>query len=296
MVLSKIRSRNRKNPDGSNSDKEMSFFEHLEALRWHIIRSLIAILLIGVILFVNKDFVFRQVIFGPKHADFWTYRLFCSIGDWLCFSPAPFEIITRDLAEKFTTHITVSFVLGIVLAFPYIFWEFWSFIRPGLYPKEQKAARGIVLVCSGLFITGVLFGYYFIAPFAISFLAGYELADTMATPTLSSYVNYMVMFTLPIGLVFEMPIISFFLTKAGVLNAKVLRKVRRYAIVIILLVAGILTPSPDMVSQLILATPLYLLYEASIIISAREGKRKRLEEEKEEAELLARERKIKAAE
>ena len=217
-------------------EKEMSFFDHLEALRWHIIRSLVAIILFGIVIFANKDFVFRQVIYAPRYDDFLTYRVFCYLGDWLCFKPAPFTIITRDLAEKFTMHITVSFVLGIIAAFPYVFWEFWRFIKPGLYPKEQKAARGIVLVCSLLFLSGVLFGYYMIAPFAMTFLAGYELADTLSTPTLGSYVNYLVMFTMPIGLVFEMPIVSFFLTKLGILTPSLLKKVRRYAIIVILIV------------------------------------------------------------
>lgn len=208
----------------------------------------------------------------------------------MCIQPTHFDVITRDLAEKFTTHITVSMVLGLIVAFPYVFWEFWRFVKPGLYPKERKSARGIVLVCSILFITGVLFGYYFIAPFALSFLAGYELADTLATPTLNSYINYMIMFTLPVGIIFEMPVVSFFLTKAGILSPGFLRKGRRYALIIILIVAAILTPSPDVVSQLILATPLYILYEASIGVSARVYKGMEKRQKIEEVELEAREK------
>jgi sec-independent protein translocase protein TatC len=273
-------------------EKEMGFFDHLEALRWHIIRSLIAVIVLGTYIFLNKEFVFRRIIFAPRYDDFWTYRFMCSLADWLCIKPTPFIVITRDLAEKFTTHITVSFVLGLIVAFPYVFWEFWRFIKPGLYPKEQKAARGIVLVCSLLFIAGVLFGYYMIAPFAMAFLAGYNLPGAESTPTLGSYINYLIMFTLPIGLVFEMPIISFFLTRVGILSPKLLIKARRYAIVIIVILAGILTPSPDVVSQMILATPLYLLYEASIWVSRREQKRKKKIEDQEEAELLGREKLI----
>ncbi len=271
-------------------EKEMTFFEHLEALRWHIIRSLIAILVIATYLFMQKDFLFKTIVYGPRNPNFFTYRLFCSFGEMMCIQPTHFDVITRDLAEKFTTHITVSMVLGLILAFPYVFWEFWRFVKPGLYPKERKSARGIVLVCSILFIAGVLFGYYFIAPFALSFLAGYELADTLATPTLNSYINYMIMFTLPVGIIFEMPVVSFFLTKAGVLSPGFLRKGRRYALIIILIVAAILTPSPDVVSQLILATPLYILYEASIGVSARVYKGMEKRQKIEEVELEAREK------
>ena len=241
-------------------EKEMSFFEHLEALRWHIIRALIAVASIATFVFFQKDFVFKTIVFGPRNPDFYTYRLFCSFGEMMCIQPTRFDVITRDLAEKFTTHISVSLILGLIVAFPYVFWEFWRFIKPGLYPNERKSARGVVLICSLLFITGVLFGYYFIAPFALSFLAGYELADTLATPTLNSYINYMVMFT------------------------------RRYAIVIILIVAAVLTPSPDVVSQMILATPLYILFELSIAVSARVWNAKQKIILAEEAELLMREK------
>ncbi|MCO6461431.1 MAG: twin-arginine translocase subunit TatC [Saprospiraceae bacterium] len=273
-------------------DKEMTFFEHLEALRWHIIRSFIGIAIVAVVLFFQKDFIFKTVVFGPRNPDFFTYRLFCSFGDMMCIQPTHFDVITRDLAEKFTTHLSVSLILGLIVAFPYVFWEFWRFVKPGLYPKERKSARGIVLVCSVLFLAGVLFGYYFIAPFALSFLAGYELADTLATPTLNSYINYMIMFTLPVGIVFEMPVVSFFLTKAGILSPRILRTGRRYAIIIILIVAAVLTPSPDVVSQMILATPLYVLYELSIAVCARAYKGIEKQRKMEEAELEAREKAI----
>ncbi len=271
-------------------EKEMGFFEHLEALRWHLIRALIAILAIATFIFFQKDFVFRTVVYGPRNADFFTYRLLCSFGEMMCIQPTHFDVITRDLAEKFTSHISVSAILGLIVAFPYVFWEFWRFVKPGLYPTERKSARGIVGVCSILFIMGVLFGYYFIAPFALSFLAGYELADTLATPTLSSYINYMIMFTLPVGLIFEMPVVSFFLTKAGVLSPGVMRTGRRYAFVIILILAAILTPSPDIISQLILATPLYILYELSIAVSARVYNDRQKIVLAEEMELRAREK------
>ncbi|HQU95869.1 MAG: twin-arginine translocase subunit TatC [Saprospiraceae bacterium] len=273
-------------------EKEMTFFEHLEALRWHIIRAFVGIAIVAVFIFFQKDFIFKTVIFGPRNPDFFTYRLFCSFGEMMCIQPTHFEVITRDLAEKFTSHLTVSLILGLIVAFPYVFWEFWRFVKPGLYSNEKKSARGIVLICSVLFVAGVLFGYYFIAPFALSFLAGYELADTLATPTLNSYINYMIMFTLPVGIVFEMPVVSFFLTRVGILTPRMMRTGRRYAVIIILIVAAILTPSPDVISQMILATPLYVLYEMSIAVSARVSKKLEKERKIEEADLEAREKAI----
>jgi len=255
-------------------EKEMTFFEHLEALRWHIIRAFVGIAIVAVFIFFQKDFIFKTVIFGPRNPDFFTYRLFCSFGEMMCIQPTHFEVITRDLAEKFTSHLTVSLILGLIVAFPYVFWEFWRFVKPGLYSNEKKSARGIVL------------------PFALSFLAGYELADTLATPTLNSYINYMIMFTLPVGIVFEMPVVSFFLTRVGILTPRMMRTGRRYAVIIILIVAAILTPSPDVISQMILATPLYVLYEMSIAVSARVSKKLEKERKIEEADLEAREKAI----
>ena len=197
-----------------SGEKEMSFLDHLEELRWHIIRSVCAILIIGVVLFLVPNFVFDTVIFGPKNPDFLSYRVINWLLDLIGFGgdyiPVDFNLQITELGEEFLIHIKVSFILGFIVAFPYVFWEIWRFIRPGLYPKEQKAVRGIVFICSFLFFLGVLFGYFVIAPFAVNFLAGYSVADVVQTqPRLNSFVNYMVMFTAPAGLVFELPIVVF---------------------------------------------------------------------------------------
>lgn len=246
---------------------EMTFLDHLDHLRMHIIRSIIAILIVAVIVFLSKDFVFNTVIFGPKNPNFITYRFLCSLGEVLCLKPPPFEILTRELGEQFFVHIKSSFWLGLVVAFPYVFFEIWRFVRPALHPAEQKAARGIVIVCSFLFSLGVIFGYFILSPFAISFLAGYNVGVTSA-PTLTSYVDYMVMFTIPVGLIFELPVVSWFLSKIGLLTPGFLRTYRREAIVVIFILAAIITP-PDITSQVIIAMPVLLLYEVSIWISAR---------------------------
>lgn len=256
---------------GKTGQVEMSFLDHLEALRWHLLRSIVAIVVCGIVVFMAKDFVFDVVIFGPRQADFITYRVMCALSETLCFEPPEFQIITRDLAEKFLVHFKSSIVLGFVVAFPYVFWEIWSFVKPALYEKEQKSARGVVFSCSILFLLGVLFGYYVLSPFSISFLAGYEVAGIMATPTLASYLSYMVMFTLPIGLIFELPIVVFFLTTAGILTPETMRKQRKMAFLITLIIAAIITPA-DALTMFLVGLPLYFLYEVSIIISGRAHK------------------------
>lgn len=253
--------------EGKKPADEMSFLEHLEALRWHILRSFAAIVVAGIGVFLAKDFVFHSVIFAPKRADFITYRVVCRISEFLCFEPAEFTIITRDLGEQFIVHLKSSFWIGLIIAFPYVFWQLWKFVKPGLYEREQKATRGVVLICSLLFVTGVLFGYFIISPFAISFLSSYSVGATSA-PTLASYISYMTMFTIPSGLVFELPIVVYFLAKLGVVGPKTMRQFRRHAIVVILVLSSIITP-PDMVTQLLISFPLYFLYEISIIIAAR---------------------------
>lgn len=263
-----------KNTNPSESKSEMTFLEHLEELRWHIIRAISAILIFGVLIFLMKTFVFEQLIFAPKSPDFLSYKVICAfsnslgLGDRLCFAPPAFDIIGVGFGELFITHIKVSLILGFVCAFPFIFWEFWRFIKPGLYDKEKKAARGIVFICSLLFVLGVLFGYYVISPFAVSFLAGYQLPGAISQPTISSYVNYMVMFTVPAGIIFELPVLVYFLTKIGLVTPDFLKKYRRHSIIGILIIAAVITP-PDVITQILIGFPLYVLYEISILISKR---------------------------
>jgi sec-independent protein translocase protein TatC len=250
-----------------DSQPEMTFLDHLDHLRMHLFRSVIAILIFAVAVFLAKDFVFQTVLFGPRRPDFITYRVLCAIADALCLQPPAFELMTRDLGEQFVVHIKSSFWIGLVLAFPYVFWEFWRFIRPALYAKEQKAARGLVFICSFLFSVGVLFGYFILAPFAITFLGGYSVGAINA-PTLASYIDYMTMFTIPIGLVFELPVVAWFLSKIGLLTPDFMRTYRRHAVVAVFILGAAITP-PDVTSQLIVSIPLLLLYEVSIWISAK---------------------------
>jgi len=255
-------------------ENEMSFLDHLEELRWHIIRSLAAIIVCAIIVFLFKEFVFDKIIFAPRRDSFLTYRVICGISDFICFQPPQFEIIPREFGEKFFTHLKVSFWLGIIISFPYIFWEIWKFIRPGLYKNEQNAAKGVVFICSSLFMIGVLFGYFIISPFAIKFLAGYSLSsiEVISSSSLASYVNYMTMFTVPSGIIFELPIVVYFLSTVGLLTPEFMRKYRRHAIVVILLFSAIITP-PEVVTQILIGIPVLVLYEISIFISARAKKK-----------------------
>ena len=258
-------------------EKEMSFLEHLEELRWHLIRAAIATIVIAIVVFLLKDQVI-SLLYGPRNQDFLTYRFACKYLGAFCQIPE-LLIIPREVGERFFVHLRVSLWLGLVVAFPYVFWEFWRFIKPGLYPNERKAARGIVFVCSALFFIGVLFGYFIVAPFAITFLASYSFGDdTAQSSTLSSYVSYMTMITVPTGIIFELPIVAYFLGKVGLVSSNMLKRFRRHAIVVIFILAALITP-PDLITQFLIGVPLIGLYEVGIWIVRRIEKK----EEKENA-------------
>lgn len=247
----------------------MNFLDHLEVLRWHVIRSVLAIMAIAIVMFANKKYVFESIIMAPKRADFFTYRIFCNISEALCFTPPNLEIINVGMAEQFIVSLKVSFFLGVIIAFPYIFWEIWRFVKPGLYDKEKKVTRGVVLKCTLLFATGISFGYFVISPFAIDFLAGFDLGmDMKATSSLDSYVTYMTMFTVPTGIVFELPILVYFLSRIGIVTPAFMKQYRRHAFIIILILAAVITP-PDVITQFLIGVPVYVLYEISIGISER---------------------------
>lgn len=265
--------------------KEMTFFDHLEELRWHIMRSVVAILAVAVVAFIMKDVLFNTIIFGPKQPDFISYKVLCSlshalgIGETLCIGPPPFDFITPNFGELFLTHIKVSFIAGVIAASPYILWEAWRFIKPGLYDQEVKVARYAVLICSSLFLAGVFFGYFVIAPFAVTFLAGYELPGVVAQPSLGSYISYLVMLTVPVGLTFELPVAVHVLTRLGIVGSKMMKSYRKHALVVIIVLASIITP-PDVFSQVLISVPLMMLYEVSIIVAKRVEKQEKEKEKK----------------
>ncbi len=262
------------NEEEIRHEKEMSFLEHLEELRWHIIRSLAAIFVFAIIAFLAKDIVFGKIILGPSRADFWTYQMFCKIGhltgtDAFCIDSLPFIIQNRKMTAQFTLHLTSSFVIGLIMAFPYAFWEIWRFVKPGLYPREKKVSRGAVFFVSLLFLSGVLFGYFIITPISINFLSHYQLDPSISNEIdLSSYIGTLMMLVLASGLMFQLPVVVFFLTKAGIITPEILITYRKHAIIVILVLSALLTP-PDVVSQILMAFPLLFLYQISIFISKR---------------------------
>ena len=259
-------------------EKEMTFLEHLEELRWHLIRAISSIMIFATLAFLGGKTFFEFVFMSPKYADLPTYQLISKIIP--SFIPPEFNLETRVFAEQFIVHIKASLMLGVIMSFPYILWEVWRFVKPGLYDNEKKAARGFVLICSSLFILGVLFGYFVIAPFAIKFLASYDIGAVNA-PTLESYVNYMLLFTLPTGIIFQLPVLVFFLTKIGLIDAEFMRTYRRHAIVLILILSAMITP-PDVITQFLIGIPLFFLYELSINVAKRVKAQEEAEERKEQ--------------
>ncbi len=262
-----------------DDDKEMSFFEHLEELRWHIIRSFAAIAIGAVLIFISGSLFFDNVVFWPKEDDFLTYRAACwlsnemGLGNAACFSPPKFKLITLKLEEMFVTHLKVSLIAGFIMAFPYVFWEFWRFVSPGLKTEERKYTRGVVFICSILFFIGVSFGYFIISPFAITFLVGYNISnEVLPNIQLSSFVSSITIFSIPAGVLFQLPIVVFFLSKIGLVSSTGMKQYRRHAFIAILLLAALITP-PDVVTQFFIGLPLYALYEISITISKRVEKK-----------------------
>lgn len=252
----------------------MSFLEHLEALRWHLFRSVIAIITFAVALFFFKDFLFDGVLLKPKDQDFLTYRALCwlghtvGLGSNLCITVSSFTLISTDISAQFTTHMWAAFVGGVAISFPYIAWEIWRFIKPALTTKEKTYARGIVFYTSFLFITGLLFGYYVITPMTINFLGDYQVSEKVQnTITLASFVSTVTTMTLIAGIVFELPIAVYFLSKIGILTPHFMRTYRRHAVVVILILAAIITPTSDATTLFMVALPLYVLYEISILVS-----------------------------
>jgi sec-independent protein translocase protein TatC len=263
-------------------EKEMSFWEHLEELRGHLIRSVAAILVLSIIAFINKKIIFDYVILAPKDPHFITNRFFCKVGellslDGLCMRDFNLLLQNINMSGQFMMHMYISIVAGLVVATPYILWEFWRFVKPALYSKEKRYSSGAVLASSGLFITGVLFSYYIIVPLTINFFGSYKISESVVNQiNLNSYISTIVSVTLATGLVFELPILVYFLTKIGILTPSFMKKSRKYMLIIVLTISAIITP-PDIFSQVLVSLPLLVLFEISIWISGRVYRNKQAE-------------------
>ena len=255
------------------SEGEMTFLDHLEELRWHIIRSAVAVLVVAVIAFVFKNYIFA-LLCAPKDGDCFTYQMCCNVGHWFNFESdfgaeqLPFTIQSRTMAGQFSAHIWTSIWTGVIVAFPYVLYEVWRFISPGLYDNERKLARGFILIASVLFFIGVLFGYYLITPLSVNFLGSYSVSPEVKNQIdIDSYISVVRSSVISCGIIFELPIVIYFLTKLGVVNPDFMRKYRKHAVIVVLIIAAVITP-PDVTSQIIVSIPIMLLYEVSIFISA----------------------------
>lgn len=276
---------NKRNP---NPNAEMTFIDHLEELRWHIVRSLIAVIICAIVVFIYSDFVVNQVLFAPTRSDFVSARWMCEfghkigIGDVLCFQQVDAKFLETTMTGQFIASFTLAFIGGFILAFPYIFWEFWRFVKPALSPNELKRTRGIIFWVSLLFFMGVAFGYYVLTPFMVNFYFNYKLSPQITImPTFSDYLENLIYTTVGIGVLFQMPLLVMLLARIGIVTAKFLKKYRRHAFVIILIAAAIITPSTDPFSLTIVTIPLYALFEASIILAGRINRRQEKERKEE---------------
>ncbi|RLD41985.1 MAG: twin-arginine translocase subunit TatC [Bacteroidetes bacterium] len=256
------------------AEKVMTFWDHLDELRAHIFRSLIAVVILAIIAFLNREFIFDSVILAPSTSDFFTNRALCKVGEWLslnalCIDDMKLEIINIKMSGQFLTHMYISIIAGFIFAFPYVLWEIWRFVQPAMLENEKKYSKGGLFISTFLFLLGILFSYYLIVPLTVNFLGTYQVSESVTNQiSLSSYISTVVSVTFAVGIVFELPILVYFLTKIGVLTPDFMKKNRKYMFVILLVLSAIITP-PDMFSQVLVVLPLIGLYEISIKVSQR---------------------------
>ena len=258
--------------DGSKA--EMSFLDHLEALRWHIIKAISAIVICAVVAYIYSDFVWNSILLAPNSPDFWTSKMIIQVGDLFGIKSQglnqhPVQLINFNLSGQFMVDVWTAIIAGFIISFPYVVFQFWSFIKPALYENERKYASGAVGVMSGLFLIGVLFGYYLIVPFSLDWLGSYSISSQITNQiNILSYISSVTSIVIAGGVSFELPVVVYFLSKVGLLTPKFLKKYRSHSYVVLLIIAAIITP-PDVLSQTIVSIPLIILYEVSIFISAR---------------------------
>lgn len=264
---------------------EMSFLDHLEALRWHIIKSVLAIVIFGILAYTFSAIIWKEIIFAPNSDQFWTSQMIIKLNNYFGvqsdgLNKHPLQLINFDMSGQFMVDVWMAIITGFILAFPYVVYQFWSFIKPALYENERKHASGAVLVMSGLFFIGVLFGYYLIVPFSIDWLGSYSINPQVSNQiNIQSYISSVFSIVIAGGVAFELPVVIYFLSKVGLLTPRFLRKYRRHSYIVLLIIAAIITP-PDVLSQTIVSIPLIILYEISIFISLKVDKanKRRLEQ------------------
>ncbi len=261
--------------DDTEVSKEMSFLEHLEELRKHLVRSAIVVFIFSIVTFIYAPWIFDHIVFAPLRSDFLSYKALCSLSKivdtpQLCFHVETKPLQALSASEQFFNHIWISIVIGIILSSPFVLFELWKFIRPALNDNEANPVKSFISISTFLFLLGVCFGYFVLFPMSYNFLITYQISEQGLVEThntLEDYISLISTMVLVSGLIFELPVVVFLLAKLGLLSAEWMRKYRRHAVVIILIVAAVITPSPDVMSQLIVALPLYVLFEVSIFIA-----------------------------
>lgn len=272
----------------NSSSAEMTFFEHIDALRPHLFRGGIALIVAVVAAFLAKDFIVDTLLMGPQNPDFPTNRFFNWAADKLGtealrMNQYHINMINTSMAGQFNLHLRISLVTAFAVIVPYILFELWKFVKPALTKKELSGSRMFVFYVSACFFAGLLFGYFIISPITINFLAGYTVSDSIENMIdIRSYLSTIVNLSLACAVVFQLPLLIFFLAKMGMITATFLRKYRRHAIVLLACIAAIITP-PDIFSMILVMLPLYGLYELSIYLSARTYKKHHSEEVVSEA-------------
>ena len=270
---------------GKTLEAEMSFFDHIDVLRKHLLRALAVVLVLTAGAFYFTDFIFNTIIMGPKNPNFWTYRMMCklverfpSIGSDFCITKIDAKIINTEMAGQFTLQLYSCVMVGIILGIPYLLFEIWLFVKPALHDNERKSASGFVAFASFLFFLGIMFGYYLICPLSINFLTNFTVSPEIEnTFTIDSYLSSVMTLTIGSGVIFQLPVIIYILSKLGVMTPAFMRSSRRYSTVLILIIAAVVTPTADPYTMLIVAAPLFLLYELSILISANIERKKNKE-------------------
>jgi sec-independent protein translocase protein TatC len=262
-----------------SENKEMSFLEHLEELRGRLFKAVLGVLVGVIVVFIFDDFVIEEIIMAPRRLDFISYRMWCELshalgmGDTLCFTEINFTLQSTTMGGNFSAYLLIVIIGGVILSFPWIIYQMWSFIKPGLNAREISSVRGIVFYISLLFFLGVFFGYYILCPLSITFLGNFEFSDVPVTSTVLSYLKLNTSLLLGTGLIFQLPVLMYFLGQLGIVTSAMLKKYRKHALVVNLIAAAIITP-PDITSQILVALPILLLYEISILVVARVEKKR----------------------
>lgn len=260
-----------------SEEKQMSFLDHLEELRWRLVRISISIVLVACVLFYFQEWIMDSVFLSMRDPDFITFRMFCQYFD-VCIEEIPVSFQSTTMAGQFSYAMMTSIMGGIVLSFPFIFYQLWAFVKPGLKQNEKSVAKGIVFWVSLLFFFGILFGYYIVAPLTVQFFGAYQISGQIENIfTINSYMSTILSTVFYSGLLFLLPVVTYLFAKLGIITPEFLRKYRKHAIVGVLILAAVITP-PDVISQIIVSIPILALYEVGILVAARVDKNRKKQE------------------